>query len=65
MQSLDLSLPIKFLFLAADPSAGHGPGDLLNNIGLCVIVAAILAFIANKLKQPPSRLLVGGRFDRS
>jgi Kef-type K+ transport system membrane component KefB len=36
------------LLLAAD---GHG--DLLNNIGLCVIVAAALAFIANKLKQPP------------
>jgi Kef-type K+ transport system membrane component KefB len=52
VESLDLSLPIKFLFLAADPSVGHGPGDLLNNIGLCVIVAAILAFVANKLKQP-------------
>ena len=52
MESLDVSLPIKFLFLAADPAAGHGAGDLLNNIGLCVIVAAVLAFIANKLKQP-------------
>ena len=52
MERLDLSLPINFLLLAADPSAGHGPGDLLNNIGFCVIVAAILAFIANKLKQP-------------
>jgi Kef-type K+ transport system membrane component KefB len=52
VESLDLSLPIKFLFLATDPSAGHGAGDLLNNIGLCVIVAAVLAFIANKLKQP-------------
>lgn len=52
MTSLNLSLPIKFLFLAADPSAGHAVGDLLNNIGLCVIVAAVLAFIANKLKQP-------------
>jgi len=52
VESLDLLLPIKFLFLAADPSAGHGAGDLLNNIGLCVIVAAVLAFMANKLKQP-------------
>jgi len=52
VESLDVSLPIKFLFLAADPAAGHGAGDLLNNIGLCVIVAAVLAFIANKLKQP-------------
>jgi Kef-type K+ transport system membrane component KefB len=48
----DLSLPIQFLLLATDASTGHGAGDLLNNIGLCVIVAAILAFIANKLKQP-------------
>ncbi len=52
MESLDLSLPIKFLSLAGDPSAAHGAGDLLNNIGLCVIVAAVLAFLANKLKQP-------------
>ncbi|HEX8142310.1 MAG TPA: cation:proton antiporter [Pyrinomonadaceae bacterium] len=51
MGSIDLSLPNKFLLLAADTS-GHGLGDLLNNIGLCVIVAATLAFIANKLKQP-------------
>ncbi len=42
----------KFLLLVADSSVGHGPADLLNNIALCVIVAAILAFIANKLKQP-------------
>ena len=52
LESLDLSLPITLLILAADPSAGHGAGNLLNNIGLCVIVAAVLAFIANKLKQP-------------
>lgn len=32
-------------------ATGPGP-DLLNSIGLCVIVAAILAFIANKLNQP-------------
>lgn len=52
MELPDLFLPLNFLFLAVDPSAGHGAGDLLNNIGLCVIVAAILAFAANKLKQP-------------
>ncbi len=52
MESFDLSLPVTFLLLAIDPSTGHGLGDLLNNIGLCVIVAATLAFIANKLKQP-------------
>jgi len=37
------------LFLFA---TGPGHGDLLTNIGLCVIVAAALAFIASKLKQP-------------
>jgi Kef-type K+ transport system membrane component KefB len=52
VETLDFSLPINFLLLAAEPAAGHGPGNLLNNIGLCVIVAAILAFVANKLKQP-------------
>ncbi len=52
MESFDFFLPVKFLLLATDPAAGHGAGDLLNNIGLCVIVAATLAFIANKLKQP-------------
>ena len=52
MERLGLSLPMNSVFVAADLSAGHGPGDLLNNIGLCVIVAAILAFLANKLKQP-------------
>jgi Kef-type K+ transport system membrane component KefB len=52
VESFDLSLPTTFLLLATDPATGHGLGDLLNNIGLCVIVAAILAFIANKLKQP-------------
>lgn len=53
MGSIGLSLPNGFLLLAADTSAtGHGVGDLLNNIGLCVIVAATLAFIASKLKQP-------------
>ncbi len=51
MESTDLSTSI-FLLLATDPSGGHGTGDLLNNIGLCVIVAAVLAYIANKLKQP-------------
>ncbi len=51
MESFDLSLPGTFLLLVTDASTGHG-GDLLNNIGLCVIVAATLAFIANKLKQP-------------
>ena len=40
------------LLMATDPNAGHGVGELLNNIGLCVIVAAALAFVANKLKQP-------------
>ena len=52
MEMLDLSLPMNSVLLAADVSAGHGPANLLNNIGLCVIVAAILAFAANKLKQP-------------
>ncbi len=52
MELPNLFLPLNFLFLAADPAGGHGAGDLLNNIGLCVIVAAVLAFAANKLKQP-------------
>ncbi len=43
---------VQFLLLATDPNASHGVVDLLNNIGLCVIVAAALAFVANKLKQP-------------
>lgn len=43
---------INLLLLATDPNAAHGIGSLLNNIGLCVIVAAALAFVANKLKQP-------------
>ena len=43
---------ITLLLLATDPNAAHGIGSLLNNIGLCVIVAAALAFVANKLKQP-------------
>jgi Kef-type K+ transport system membrane component KefB len=43
---------INFLLMATDPNAAHGIGSLLNNIGLCVIVAAVLAFVANKLKQP-------------
>jgi Kef-type K+ transport system membrane component KefB len=38
--------------MATDPNASHGVGQLLNNIGLCVVVAAALAFVANKLKQP-------------
>ena len=33
-------------------AVNHGPADLLNHIALCVIVAAVLALIANKLKQP-------------
>lgn len=32
--------------------SAQGPGGLLNNIALCVITAAVLAFIANKLRQP-------------
>ena len=43
---------INLLLFATDPNAAHGIGSLLNNIGLCVIVAAVLAFVANKLKQP-------------
>jgi Kef-type K+ transport system membrane component KefB len=50
VESFDLNSSVTFLLFATDPSSGLG--DLLNNIGLCVIVAAILAFIANKLKQP-------------
>jgi Kef-type K+ transport system membrane component KefB len=30
----------------------HGHGDLLTSIGLCVIAAAVLAFAANRLRQP-------------
>jgi Kef-type K+ transport system membrane component KefB len=30
----------------------HGPEDLLSSIGICVIAAAVLAFAANRLKQP-------------
>ena len=52
METFNLPLQINFLLMATDPTAGHGVGDLLNNIGLCVIVAAALAFVANKLKQP-------------
>lgn len=49
--SLDTSLSSRSLFLmAADPS--HGGAELLNNIALCVIVAAVLALIASKLRQP-------------
>lgn len=33
-------------------AAASGHGDLLGNIGLSVAVAAVVAFIANKLKQP-------------
>ncbi len=43
---------MKILLFATDPSGGHGAANLLNDIGLCVIVAAGLAFIANKFKQP-------------
>lgn len=52
MPSFEFSLPVYFLLFAADPANVHGARDLLNDIGLCVIVAAVLAFIANKLKQP-------------
>ena len=52
MEFLNPSLPVTLLLFATDPATGHGAGDLLNNIGLCVIVAAVLAFVANKLKQP-------------
>lgn len=48
MESFVSFLPIGLLLSAT----GSGFGDLLNNIGLCVIVAATLAFIASKLKQP-------------
>lgn len=44
--------PTSVLLFATDPSGGHGAANLLNDIGLCVIAAAVLAFIANKLKQP-------------
>ena len=47
-----MDLQINLFLLATDPNAAHGIGSLLNNIGLCVIVAAALAFVANKLKQP-------------
>lgn len=49
METFDFSL-LNGLLLSATSS---GSVDLLNSIGLCVIVAATLAFIANKLKQPP------------
>jgi Kef-type K+ transport system membrane component KefB len=52
METLNPSFPVTLLLFATDPAAGHGVHDLLNNIGLCVIVAAVLAFVANKLKQP-------------
>ncbi len=52
MQNFDHFQASNFLLFITDSSAGHGAGDLLNNIGLCVIVAAVLAFLANKLKQP-------------
>jgi Kef-type K+ transport system membrane component KefB len=51
VEGLDLSLHNNILLLAAAPGHG-GLGDLLNNIGLCVIVAAALAFVANRLRQP-------------
>ena len=51
MQTFELFFPNVLLFVA-DPSGGHGAANLLNDIALCVIVAAVLAFIANKLKQP-------------
>ncbi|HEX7771624.1 MAG TPA: cation:proton antiporter [Pyrinomonadaceae bacterium] len=51
MQTFDL-FPTLALLTTTDPSGGHGAANLLSDIGLCVIVAAVLAFIANKLKQP-------------
>lgn len=45
----EFPLTANLLLFAAGPS-GHA--ELLNNIALCVIVAAVLAFIANKFKQP-------------
>jgi Kef-type K+ transport system membrane component KefB len=50
LKMIGVSQSTDFLLLAADASSGHG--DLLNNIGLCVVVAATLAYLANKLKQP-------------
>lgn len=57
---IEISSLISRLFPIAEPfmliavSPGHDShGDLLNNIGLCVVVAALMAFIASKLKQPP------------
>lgn len=52
MQTFDFFLPTSILLIATDPSGGHGAANLLSDIGLCVIVAAVLAFIANRLKQP-------------
>jgi Kef-type K+ transport system membrane component KefB len=49
---LDLSQANIAFSLIAGGNGAHGAGDLLNNIALCVITAAILAFIANKLRQP-------------
>ena len=49
---LDLSQANIAFVLVAESNSPHGPGDLLNNIALCVITAAVLAFIANKLRQP-------------
>ncbi len=51
MQTVDFFLPV-VLLTTTEPSGGHGAANLLSDIGLCVIVAAVLAFIANKLKQP-------------
>ncbi len=42
MQTLDFFLPTTVLLFAADPSGGHGATNLLNDIALCVIVAAVL-----------------------
>jgi Kef-type K+ transport system membrane component KefB/voltage-gated potassium channel Kch len=49
MAILEFALTTNLLLFAAGPS-GHA--QLLNNIALCVIVAAVLAFVANKFKQP-------------
>jgi Kef-type K+ transport system membrane component KefB len=45
----EFPLAAQLMLFAAGPS-GHAA--LLNNIALCVIVAAVLAFVANKFKQP-------------
>jgi Kef-type K+ transport system membrane component KefB len=45
-----LSIPLAAA--AAAPSAPAGHGDLLGDIALCIGIAALLAFLASKFKQP-------------